>query len=163
MPELENPAENPCFGCGPHHSRGLRLKFESVLGGDGVPEVRTTFVPKADEIGWPTLFHHGLHFLVLYEASYWTALTLRGKLWVSTGASTYSTDRLPRVGVAHLARARIVRADPESLSIRATTATVGGKPCGSLDTSWRPASRAAIERARIPIPDYLLSEIAPEE
>jgi len=103
MLSLENPEESPCFGCGPRHPRGLRLQFERTEGSDGVPEVRTRFVPKPDEIGWPGLFHHGLHFLVLNEVSYWAALTLTGKIWVLEGPATYSFDRLPRVGVAHVA------------------------------------------------------------
>ncbi|MGD0250630.1 MAG: hypothetical protein ABSB97_07095 [Thermoplasmata archaeon] len=137
------------------------MRYESGTADDGTAEVRAAFVPKADEIGWPTLFHSGLHFLVLYEVSYWTALTLGGKVWVSVGPATYSSDRLPRVGVSHIARARILRSEPTFLSIRATTEVVGGKPCGSLESTWRPARRAAIERAHIPIPDYLLSEIDP--
>ncbi len=117
------------------------------------------FTPKPDEIGWPTLFHHGLHFTVLYEASYWAALTLGGKLWVSHGPITYSADRLPRVGVSHVVTARLVDRSDSTLTVRATTATVSGKPCGSLESSWRPANREVVERAGIPLPDYLLSEI----
>ncbi len=161
MAELENPIESPCFGCGPAHARGLRLRFEEGVGDDGVREVRSTFVPKPDEVGWPTLFHHGLHFLVLNEVSYWAALTLSGKVWVLSGPATYTTDRLPRVGVAHVARARIVEREPDRLRIRATTATADGKACGSLEANWRPASRAVIDRAKVPLPDYLLEDLAP--
>lgn len=161
MPVLENPQESPCFGCGPAHARGLRLQFEQVEGGGGIPEVRTTFTPKPDEVGWPTLFHHGLHFMVLSEVSYWAALTLSGKLWVMVGPTTYTAERLPRVGVSHVGRATILAKEEGRLSIRATTATSGGKPCGSLDSSWRPASRAAVERARIPLPGYLLPDLFP--
>ncbi len=161
MTELENPAEKSCFGCGPHHARGLRLRFESGTSPEGDPEVRTSFTPRADETGWPTLFHHGLHFMVLYETSYWAALTLGNRLWVSVGPTVYTADRLPRVGAAHLARARLVASEPDRLSIRATTATAEGKPCGSLESSWRPADRSTLERARVPLPEYLLSEIRP--
>ena len=161
MPELENPAESPCFGCGPSHPRGLRLKFELNHGEDGVPEVQSTFVPKPDEVGWPTLFHHGLHFMVLNEVSYWAALTITGKVWVMAGPATYSTDRLPRVGISHIARARILKSEPDRIAVHATTATAEGRPCGSLDSMWRPASRAIVERARIPLPEYLLSDLAP--
>ena len=139
MVELENPPENPCFGCGPQHPRGLRLKFERVVADDGVAEVISRFTPKADEVGWPTLFHHSLHFGVLYETSYWTALTLGGRLWVSVGPVTYTADRLPRVGVPHVARARIRRAEPELLAIRANSVTEEGKPCGTLDSSTWPS------------------------
>lgn len=161
MVELENPPENPCFGCGPQHPRGLRLHFESAVDADGTPEVRTTFVPKADEIGWPTLFHHGLHFMVLYETSYWTALTLGGKLWVSVGPIEYDAERLPRVGVPHVARAQIVVAEPARLKVRALTRTTEGKPCGRMESTWRPASRTVIDRAGIPLPEYLIGELSP--
>ena len=161
MAELENPIESPCFGCGPAHTRGLRLRFEESVGDDGVAEVRSTFIPRPDEVGWPTLFHHGLHFMVLNEVSYWAALTLTGKVWVLSGPATYSTERLPRVGVAHVARARIVEQEADRLRIRATTAAVAGKLCGSLEANWRRASRAVVERAHVPLPEYLLADLAP--
>jgi hypothetical protein len=161
MPELENPAENPCFGCGPANPRGLRLRFERAEREAGGSEVRTKFTPQPDEIGWPTLFHHGLHFMVLYEASYWAALTLAGRLWVSVGPVTYTADRLPRVGRSYVARASLTEQGPEALRIRATTESGDGKPCGSLDSHWRPASRRVVERAEIPLPEYLRSELSP--
>jgi hypothetical protein len=159
MPALENPIENPCFGCGPRHARGLRLQFAEETAPDGVREVRAEFTPRPDEIGWPTLFHHGLHFTVLYEASYWAALTLGGRLWVSAGPLEYTADRLPRVGVRHRAVGRVVERDPSRLTTRATTETMEGKPCGSLEAAWRPARRDLVERAGVPLPGYLLSEI----
>jgi hypothetical protein len=159
MVDLDNPPENPCFGCGPRHPRGLHLRFREDRASDGTREIRGEFTPKPDEIGWPTLFHHGLHFTVLYEASYWAALTLGEKLWVSHGPITYVADRLPRVGVTHRVTARLLDRGGSTLSVRAHTATEGGKPCGSLESTWRPASREVVERARIPLPDYLLSEL----
>lgn len=161
MTELENPPENPCFGCGPQHARGLHLSFREEVADDGVPEVRGEFVPKDDEIGWPTLFHHGLHFTVLYEASYWAALTLGGKLWVSRGPITYVADRLPRVGAVHTVSARLLEKTKETLRVRAETRTSAGKSCGTLESSWRPASRAVVERAGISLPAYLLEEMEP--
>jgi hypothetical protein len=161
MVELENPPENPCFGCGPHHARGLRLSFTREVGSDGVDEIRGSFTPHADETGWPGLFHTGLHFTVLYEVSYWTALTLGGRLMVSTGPGTYAHQRLPRVGRPHVARARIGPWDGATRLVRATTATVDGKPCGTLETSWRVVDRAELDRAGLQLPDYLLSDVPP--
>jgi hypothetical protein len=161
MPALENPAENPCFGCGPNHPRGLRLSFRSEVEENGTEVIRGEFTPKSDEVGWPTLFHHGLHFTVLYEASYWAALTLGGKLWVSTGPITYTTDRLPRVGKVHTVSARITERAPTTLRVRAESLGPGGRVCGSLDSGWRPASRAVVERAGIELPAYLLSATDP--
>jgi hypothetical protein len=159
MVDLENPPENPCFGCGPQHSRGLRLRFREERAEDGSQEIRGDFTPQTDEVGWPTLFHHGLHFMVLYEASYWAALTLGGKLWVSHGPISYNADRLPRVGIPYTVAARIVARNETGLHILARTASRNGKPCGALESDWRPASREVVERAGIPLPDYLLTEL----
>jgi len=161
MAALENPPENPCFGCGPNHPRGLRLSFRREVAEDGKDEVRGEFTPRPDEIGWPTLFHHGLHFMALYEASYWAALTFGGKVWVSAGPISYTSDRLPRVGVTHSVAARIVDRSDRALHIRADSRVVSGKPCGFLETDWRPASRAVAERAGVPLPRYLLEEMDP--
>jgi len=161
MVELENPEESPCFGCGPKHARGLRLRFERTEAEDGTPEVRTTFTPKPDEIGWPTLFHHGLHFMVMSEVAYWTALTLTGRVWIMAGPATYTAERLPRVGIPHVARARITQREADRMTIIATTATAEGKTCGRLESGWHPAHRAAVERAKVPLPDYLWEDLAP--
>ena len=159
MAPIENPSENPCFGCGPGHARGLRLQFERGSAPDGAPELWTAFTPKDDEIGWPGVFHAGLHFMVLYEVSYWTALTLGGRLMVSTGPGTYSHARLPRVGRPHFGRARLGPRSSEGQSVLARTETADGKPCGQLTTYWRPVERAEIERSRLHLPEYLLSDI----
>lgn len=159
MAGLANPAENPCFGCGPRHPRGLHLEFESRSGDDGVPELRTLFTPHEDEVGWPGIFHTGLHFTVLYEVSYWTALTLGGRLMVNTGPVTYEHRRLPRVGRVHVARARLGPATGTVRRVRATTETESGKPCGTMESSWRAIERAEVDRAELRLPEYLLSEI----
>lgn len=135
------------------------MRFREEAADDGRREVRGEFTPKPDEIGWPTLFHHGLHFTVLYEASYWAALTLGGRLWVSHGPISYTADRLPRVGIPHTVVARIVDRQDSALRIVARTEVREGKPCGTLESGWRPASREIVQRAGIPLPDYLLSEI----
>ncbi|MGA8543170.1 MAG: hypothetical protein WB947_06515 [Thermoplasmata archaeon] len=159
MVALENPPENPCFGCGPHHARGLRLQFEKAVAVDGTPELRSFFTPKPDEIGWPGLFHTGLHFTVLYEISYWTALTLGGRLMVSTGPGTYEHRRLPRVGRPHVARARLGPALETTRTVHAVTETEDGRPCGTLDTAWRVIERAEVDRAGLRLPDYLRAEL----
>ncbi|MGA9839143.1 MAG: hypothetical protein WBF81_01885 [Thermoplasmata archaeon] len=159
MSSLENPPENPCFGCGPQHPRGLKLRFDRTRAADGVEELRTSFVPQPDEVGWPGLFHTGLHFTVLYEVSYWTALTLGGRLMVSTGPGTYEHRRLPRVGQPHVARARFGPSTGDLRTVRATTASAEGRPCGTLETTWRTVGRAEIERGGLRLPEYLLAEI----
>ena len=150
--KLENPAENPCFGCGPRHARGLHLAFERQ--GD---EVVCTYTPQADEIGWPGLMHTGLHFTTLFEASYWAALELTGKVHVASGAQTFDQQRLPRVGLPFTTRARIVGREPLRTVAESTSAE--GKPLARLKSAWKPASRTGTERAGIQLPAYLTDEM----
>lgn len=152
MAWLENPIENPCFGCGPEHPRGLRLSFERQGN-----EILCTYTPKADEIGWPGLMHTGLHFTALFEASYWAALELTGKVHVASGPQAFDQQRLPRVGLPFTVRARIVSSEP--LRIVAESATQEGKPLARLEVGFKPSSRTGVERAGIKLPQYLLDEM----
>lgn len=154
MTPLENPPENPCFGCGPGHARGLHLSFARE--GDTVV---CTYTPKADEIGWPGLFHTGLHFMTLFETCYWAALELTGKVYVAEGPMVFDQKRLPRVGVPFTVRAKIVSHEP--MKVVAESATAEGKPCGRAECGMRLASRAATERAGIKLPSYLTDDMAP--
>lgn len=154
MALLENPPENPCFGCGPHHARGLHLAFERD--GDAVV---CRYTPKADEIGWPGIMHTGLHFTVLFETCYWAALEMTGKVQVADGPISYVHQRLPRVGVPFTARARVVSSEP--LKIVAESTTHEGKALGRIEVSFKAASRAGVERAGIKLPQYLLDDMAP--
>ena len=74
--------------------RGLRLWFDRADADDGIAEIRSRFTPGPDEVGWPTVFHRGLHFMVRHEVSYWAALT--GTLSVMTGAASHQAERLSR-------------------------------------------------------------------
>jgi hypothetical protein len=151
---IDNPSENPCFGCGPQHPRGLKLHF--ARDGDSVV---CHYITKPDEIGWPGLIHTGLHYSILFETSYWAALELTGKVQNVSGPQTFDQQRLPRVGVPFTVRARILQSDP--LRIVAEGATDEGKPLARLETSWKLASRAATERVGIKLPEYLLEDMAP--
>ena len=57
--------------------------------------------------------------------------------------------------------ARIVTRDDASLSVVARTASKDGRPCGRLESDWRPANGDVVRRAGIPLPDYLLEELDP--
>jgi len=96
---LENPPENPCFGCGKANPRGLRLDFERRRSDSGDREVvACTFVPRKDEIGWPGLLHTGLHQFVLFEVSYWAALTLGGRCTASEERLDTTSNASPEWG-----------------------------------------------------------------
>lgn len=161
VPLLDNPAENPCFGCGPHHARGLHLRFERQKGAEGVEEITCTYEPREDEIGWPGLLHTGLHFTILFEASYWAVWELTGRVFTASGPQTFDQTRLPRVGHAFTARARLVATPDGSIRTRATSHTHEGKLAATLETGWRPASRAVMARAGLRLPAYLMDDMAP--
>jgi hypothetical protein len=161
MPPLDNPTENPCFGCGPLHPRGLRMSFERVLNAEGNSTIESVYVPRPDEIGWPGLLHGGLHYLLLHEISYWTALTLGGKVPRFGGHAVFHQERLPRVGRACAVRAWIAHRDGALLAIQATTTNDRGARCGSLESLWSPASRRQVEESGLALPEYLLAEMDP--
>jgi hypothetical protein len=161
MIALDNPADSPCFGCGPGHARGLHLSFARGKGTDGSEEVICDYVPKSDEIGWPGLMHIGLFFMVMMETSYWTALTLTGKVMTVSGPTTFDPVRLPRVGIPFRTRARITSRDPMGVHILCSSEGSTGKSHGTLESNWRPASRSAVERAGLSLPPYLLEDMEP--
>ncbi len=161
MTYLPNPSDNTCFGCGPGNPHGFHLQMKAVTGEDGVPQVTCTFTAEAHQTGWPGLMHTGLHFAVLYDLSYWAALTFAGKVMIAGGEAVLNQGRLPRVGHPCTATAVRVSGDASSMVIRAVTKNDRGNECGALETRWKPASRAAVERAGIQLPQYLLEDMDP--
>lgn len=161
MPALENPAENPCFGCGPRHPRGLHLSFERTTTEDGVEEIACEYTPKPDEIGWPGLMHIGLLFMVLSETSYWTALTLGGRVHTVTGPIGFEMVRLPRVGWPFRSRARIMGREGDVLRITCAAESADGRPHATMTSTYRRAKRSLVEKAGLALPDYLLEDMDP--
>ncbi len=161
MAPLENPPESPCFGCGPRHARGLHLSFEKRSTHDGVEEVICEYAPKEDEIGWPGLMHIGLLFMVMMETSYWTALTLGGRVHTAAGPMTFEPLRLPRVGRPFRSAARIVGREGADLRVECIASDAQGRPHATLGSQWRRASRAAVGRAGLTLPKYLLEDMDP--
>ena len=161
MAVLENPPESPCFGCGPRHARGLRLAFERRAAADGSDEIVCQYTPKADEIGWPGLMHIGLLFLVMMETSYWTALTLGGRVMTVRGPVTYESLRLPRAGRTFRARARIDEKAKPEFRIRCVAEDANGRAHATMTSSWVRESRALVEKAGITLPAYLLEDMDP--
>jgi acyl-coenzyme A thioesterase PaaI-like protein len=67
-------ANQPCFGCGPSHPIGFRLRFERQ--GDAVV---TRFVPGEAYQGPPGLMHGGLVVALADEIAAWAIVALLGK------------------------------------------------------------------------------------
>ncbi|HUO43183.1 MAG TPA: hypothetical protein VMU35_09420 [Methylomirabilota bacterium] len=157
MPKLENPVESPCFGCGPKHTRGLRLSFERR--GRQVVCIHT---PRKDEVGWPGYMHPGLHFMVLRETSYWGALELGGKVHGAGITCVFRMYASPPVNVPFRTRSRIVKRTRRGLHIVAVSESLSGKRrYGMLQTTYLPAKRSFVRRAGLQLPDYLLSDMDP--
>lgn len=154
MQPLDNPSENTCFGCGPTHARGLRLSF--ARDGDSVVCEHT---PKADETGWPGLYHTGLHFTTLFEACYWAAWELTGKVHVAHGEQRFDQKRLPRVGAPFRVRARILERNADGPVLVAHSETLDGKPLATLTTMFRTESRARVEK--LALPRYITDDMMP--
>ena len=119
------------------------------------------YAAKPDEIGWPGLMHVGLLFTTLMETSYWAALTLGGRVHTVTGPVAFDPLRLPRVGRPFRAAARIVGREEGNLRIECVAQDAAGKRYATLASGWRRASRAAVERAGLSLPDYLLEDMDP--
>jgi acyl-coenzyme A thioesterase PaaI-like protein len=92
-----------CFGCGPKHPFGLRLKFKRE--GD---EVITNFSPNENHQGMPTMMHGGLMTTLADELGGWALIMLVGKLGF-TGSMKCRFPRAIKIGTPIEGRAKIIR------------------------------------------------------
>ena len=108
MPDIEplDPSlfasEPQCFGCGPDHPTGLRLRM--VREGD---EVVTRFTPRKGLDGPPGIVHGGLQATIADEVGAWAIVGLKKRFGFTTSMSL----RYYRPARTHLiieARARII-------------------------------------------------------
>lgn len=160
MRRLENPDGNPCFGCGPANPRGLGLTmYKDEQGGNEV--VRAEHTPSEEEIGWPGFLHGGLHFLILYEASYWAALELGGRLMTAKGPLAFDEPITPRTGKPVIVRAWIHEGGDEQTVVRAESRGEDDRLLGTLEGAWSPVKKARIEQAGLDLPGYLWDAMEP--
>lgn len=99
-----------CFGCGPEHPTGLRMRFER----DG-ELVRTRFVPTHQQEGPPGILHGGLQATLADELGAWTLIGLRQR-WGFTSTIDVRLLRPARVGVELLGTGRILK-EGEKLTV----------------------------------------------
>jgi acyl-coenzyme A thioesterase PaaI-like protein len=93
--------DQPCFGCGPSHPIGFRLRFERA--GD---QVLTRFVPLDVHQGPPGIMHGGLVAALADEIGAWTIVGLLGKFGFT--AQIEARLRKPvRIGAEVIGRGRI--------------------------------------------------------
>ncbi len=122
MPQLDGSlfgADQPCFGCGPDHPFGFRLRFREE--GD---EVVTSFLPTAQHQSAPGMMHGGLVFTLADELAAWVVITRLGKF----GFTARFNGRLQkpvRPGVELEGRARIVRSTTRTAEVSARLSQMG--------------------------------------
>lgn len=95
--------EQPCFGCGPEHPAGFRLRFSEE--GD---EVVTRFVPGDGYQGPPGIMHGGLVATLADELGAWVLVMKLGKFGF-TASMNLKLHRAVRTGVEVAGRARIAK------------------------------------------------------
>jgi acyl-coenzyme A thioesterase PaaI-like protein len=106
--------EQPCFGCGPIHSSGFRLKFVE----DG-EEVTTRFLPDDRYQGPPGVMHGGLVFTLADELAAWVIIARLGKFGF-TARFEGKLSRPTRLGVELVGRARMLRSTTRTAEIETT-------------------------------------------
>jgi acyl-coenzyme A thioesterase PaaI-like protein len=95
--------DQPCFGCGPEHPVGFRLRF--IREGD---EMVTRFVPGDRYQGPPGIMHGGLVTTLADEVAAWALVGILGKFGFTTHIN--GTLRRPvRIGTELVGRSRIVK------------------------------------------------------
>jgi acyl-coenzyme A thioesterase PaaI-like protein len=95
--------EQPCFGCGPVHPAGFRLRFSEE--GD---DVVTRFVPGDGYQGPPGIMHGGLVATLADELAAWVLVMKLGKFGF-TASMNLKLHRAVRTGVEVVGRARVAK------------------------------------------------------
>lgn len=62
-----------CFGCDPHHPKGLRLRFDEA----GPGRLRTRFTPSEEYVGAERFVHGGIIAVVFDDLMKWCLLRFR--------------------------------------------------------------------------------------
>lgn len=139
--------DQACFGCGPRHPSGFRLRFER----DG-NDVVTRFTPGDAHQGPPGIMHGGLLMTLADEAADWAIIALRGKFGFT---ATFSGKLIQpaRIHVPLEARARIVKDARRLMDI---AVEIGQQEARVFEASFRFAilDRGGAERLlERPLPD----------
>src|SRR5262249_23151084 len=141
-------AEQPCFGCGPTHPYGFRLRFER----DGESMV-TRFVPGDRYQGPPGIMHGGLVTTLADEVAAWALVGLLGKFGFTTRID--GTLRRPvRIGAEVVGRSRIAK-DLRRVVRVAVDIAQEGQTCFAAELTFVLLDRGGAEK--------LLGKAVPEE
>jgi len=100
----------PCFGCGPDHPIGFRLRF-AVEGDEPLREVVTHFTPTERYQGPPGIMHGGLVAALADEIAAWAVIAATGKFGF-TAEMTCRLRKPIRIDVPVVGRGRVLKATP---------------------------------------------------
>jgi acyl-coenzyme A thioesterase PaaI-like protein len=140
-------AEQRCFGCGPNHEHGLKLRFER----DG-DLVFTRHLPGPEHQGPPGLMHGGLQATLADELAGWTLLGLRSRMGYTT-AIDVRLIRPVRIGVEVVGRGEIL-VERGAIAVVGTRFSQDGKTTLMGRVSYRLTSAEEYERTLgRPIPE----------
>jgi uncharacterized protein (TIGR00369 family) len=130
-------ADQPCFGCGPAHPAGFRLKFSE----EG-EEVVTHFTPGDRYQGPPGLMHGGLVFTLADELAAWVIIARLGKFGF-TARFEGKLLRPTRLNVEIIGRARMLRSTSRTAEIEAILQQENAAVCSARFTFVLLDKRAA--------------------
>ncbi len=111
--------DQPCFGCGPNHPTGFRLRFER----DG-DEVVTRFVPRERDQSAPNVMHGGLLFTLADELAGWAVIAATGKFGFTVRFSG-KLSRPVRPGLECEGRARVTKKSARLAEVDARVSQAG--------------------------------------
>lgn len=111
--------DQDCFGCGPSHAAGFRMRFHE----EG-EDVVTSLVPDAGHQGAPGIMHGGLIFTIADELAAWACILKLSKFGFTAryGGKLQSPGR---IGVELHGRARIIRKTTRTAEVSVSLAQGG--------------------------------------
>lgn len=134
MPKLELPHTAGCLACGRHNPAGLRL---SLFVETESAEVHTSFIPRAEHIGFDGILHGGVLATVLDEAMVWAAIWTSKKACVA-GELNVRFRKSAVVGEELVCLARVTVSRSRLIETTGELTTADGQPIASGSGKYVP-------------------------
>ena len=119
-PNIFGPGQR-CFGCGPDHPHGFRLRFERD--GEGVI---TRFTPTAEHQGPPGLMHGGLAMTLADEIGAWAIIAALSK-FAFTAKFSGRLKKPVRIGAEVVGRGAVTTPGSRVVTVSVTLDQLGNR------------------------------------